>query len=448
MHVAPRRRGGFAEGAAAVAVFPDAFSKFDFDRAPAAMQHFRNATTGTAVGGAVTAVRYSLPTGAHGFDVTYRAHVPAAGTSVNRFDVWSAQMPQAYAELCTGTTVPSICPSDRTASIAFAVSTSLPVGPGQGFDASIFLTGTTTSGIALEPGSVPGAVFTGDNPAVATVSPEGKVTGIAPGEVHVSATVGKLRTATPITVTVVATQVPVVTRLTVAGPATITTTEQYTAHGFTADGTEVPVLVAWTVTPAAGGAIDAAGRLTPLAAGPRCGSRRRPGTPPGLRSPAPCGCRRVPSTPTPITTASPAAPTGARSSPGFPRTTAACTAIRQCRSVAPTTGSKPGGGGTPTTTSTSTTSTTTTTTQPTPLPDLVVNSITWGRDAEGGRLRPVRDRDPERRTRGQPGREARDPPVPRRRAVDHAVVRQLPDGARGRRDAYAADECRPRRSHL
>jgi serine/threonine-protein kinase len=267
MDVRPTKDATFTKDSSVTAVFPASFTHLAFDPGPSQRQQFRQPAAGSAGSASVTAVRFALPVGKHTFSVRYHAQVPPAGTSADRFDRWAAEMDEAFAQLCTGDSVPSICPADRTSQIAFSTAVAPAIGPGQTFDANLVLEGSTTSGIKIDAGKVPGAAFTGDNPSVATVSSSGKVTAVAPGQVHVLARLGSLRSPAPLTIEVAAAPVPVVTRLQVTGPATISGQQQYVVHAFADDGSEQPVLVAWSVSPPASGTIDANGVFTPVQGG-------------------------------------------------------------------------------------------------------------------------------------------------------------------------------------
>src|SRR2546423_1319078 len=108
--------------------------------------------------------------------------------------------------------------------------------------------------------------WSSDNPAVAAVSPQGLVTGVAPGTAHINATSEGKTGAATITVTAI----PVASVSVIVTPNNITLAETSQASATTLDAGGNPLTgreVSWSSSNEAVATADAAGHVTPHAVG-------------------------------------------------------------------------------------------------------------------------------------------------------------------------------------
>jgi|GEM_PF-4784885 Serine/threonine protein kinase len=266
MNVTPDTTNGFGDGSAVVSAFPSSVTNLHFTPSPAQRVTIATPAAGKAVGRRAELVRFNLPRGQHTFSVHYSANIPAAGTSFGRFDDLGWAMDKAY-RVCYSENAPSICPvRDRPTRLTFTQLLAGPVGPDQTLDVRPYLRAATASGTTLTGGKLTGVRWSVDDGATARISRKGVLTGVSEGSVHVTARVGHLRTATPITVVVNAQQVPEIVTLSIDGVASTKLPTQYRATAKFDDGSVQDVTPTWTVSPITDATIDVNGVLLPLRA--------------------------------------------------------------------------------------------------------------------------------------------------------------------------------------
>ncbi len=265
MNVTPETAKGFGDGSSVVSAFPSNVTNLHFTPSPTKQITIPNPSAGKAAGQRDEVVRFDLPHGQHSFAVHYTADLPAAGTSAGRFDDLGWDMDKTYARVCYGNGAPAICPvRDRPTRLTFTQPLAGPVGPGQTVDLRQYLQAATKSGAILTGRKLTGVRWSVLDEHLARINRKGVLTGIAAGAVEVTAQVGDLKTASPITVQVDTEHVKEIVKLSIDGPGSTKTASQYRATAKFDDDSVEDVTPIWTVTPIADAIIDVNGVLLPL----------------------------------------------------------------------------------------------------------------------------------------------------------------------------------------